>query len=236
MLGYKHNITVDVHDVDFNGICRASALLKYMQGAAQLQLTVNGMSYDELKARGVAFIISRIKTEFYESVRAYENLEVYTFPCESRGYSFIRCYELRRGGATVGRAISVWALVDINTRGLIRVNDFELGLETASPLDLALNHTRMPDSIREVGKYTVRYSDLDQNNHINNTRYADIFANFIPMKDNRISELTISYMNEAKFGEELTVYTAEADGYYYVRTVKPDGKVNSEAQIKLTKI
>jgi acyl-ACP thioesterase len=194
------------------------------------------MSYDELKDRGVAFIISRIKAEFYEPVRTYDSLDVYTYPCDSRGYSFIRCYEIKRNGAPVGRAISVWALVDIGTRSLIKVNDFELGLETKEALDLTLNPTRMPDTICEVGKYTVRYSDIDRNNHINNTKYSDIYANFLPMKNARIAEITISYVNEAVFGEELTVFRAEADGYYYLRTVKSDGKINSEAKIRLEQI
>ena len=233
MQGFDQHITVDVHDVDFNGVCRASSLMKYIQSTAQLQLTENGMSYEKLRDSKRAFIISRIRLEFYSPVRAYEKLTATTFPCVSRGFSFLRCYSLDRDGETVGRAISVWALIDTETRSLVRVNDFDLNLPTYEPFDLALSNFRMPDTLREIGKYKVTYADLDQNRHVNNTKYADIFSNFLPLDGKRIETITISYKNEAVFGDTLSVFLAECDGIYYIRTVREDGKVNSEAEIRL---
>ena len=92
---YRKNIEVDIHDVDFNGVARASSLMRYIQMAAQSQLTDNGLSYDALKNKKRAFILSRIKMEFTKDVRAYEKLSAITFPCDSRGYSFLRCYSHR---------------------------------------------------------------------------------------------------------------------------------------------
>lgn len=237
MIGYTQKIKVDVHDVDFNGVCRASSLMKYFQSAAQMQLTENGMTYEALKARGRAFILSRIKLEFTSAVYAHEALEALTFPCHSRGYSFLRCYQLSRDGVIVGRAASVWALIDVENHGLVKVNDFDLGLTTYEPLnDITLSHIRMPSQLSEVGIYTVTYADLDQNKHVNNTRYADIYSNFLGLDGKRISSMSISYMNEARHNERLRVLMAESNGTYYVRTVKEDGRVNSEAEITLTEI
>lgn len=237
MIGFKKDIEVDVHDVDFNGVCRASSLMKYIQAAAQMQLTENGMSYDNLRARDRAFILSRIRLEFYEPIYTYDKLEAHTFPCISRGYSFLRCYGLYKNGVTVGRAISIWALIDTKSRGLVKVADFDLNLPTYEPWDnLVLSHIRLPSTMKKVGTYTVAYADLDQNKHINNTKYADIFANFLPLDKKRIDTMTINYMNEAKYRDTLDVYLEEADGYFYMRTVLPDGKINAEAEIHICNI
>ncbi|MBQ9080865.1 MAG: hypothetical protein IJY27_07335 [Clostridia bacterium] len=236
MNGFTKDICVDVHDVDFNGVCRASALLRYIQSAAQQQLTDNGMSYDELRAMGKAFIISRIKIEFYDTVRAYDCLRATTFPCDSRGYSFVRCYALTRGEQIIAKAISVWALVDVESRSLVRVDDFSLPLKTLPPIDLDIGRFRVPTSIREVGEYRVRYGEIDQNNHMNNTTYPDLYATFLPMENRRIASISISYPNDAPANELLKVYLAEEDGCYYLRTVRSDGRVNTEAQITLTDI
>ena len=233
---FKKQIKVDTHDVDYNGVCRASSLLKYIQSTAEQQLTDNGMSYDNLKNAKKAFIISRMHVEFANSVGVDDLIEATTFPCESRGFSFIRCYQLKRGGEVIARAISAWALVDINTRALVRVSDFDLNLPTFAPLDMPLGHFRMPSTLKASGEYTVAYADLDRNKHVNNTKYADIYANFIPLDEKRIATLSISYVSEAVMGEKLTVFTAEEDGVYYIRTVKSDGKINSEARITLTDI
>lgn len=236
MQGFKQNIEVDVHDVDFNGVCRVSSLMRYIQSTAQMQLTENGMSYDELRDMKRAFIISKIRLEFTSPIRSYDKLEAYSFPCESKGFSFLRCYSLVKDGVAVGRGISVWALINTETKGLVKVRDFNLRLPTYDALDFPIKHFHMPSTLKKVGEYTVCYSDLDQNRHINNTKYPDIFANFIPMDGRRIDAITISYMNDARLGDTLDVYLDMADDVYYIRTVRPDGKTNAEAEVHLCSI
>lgn len=233
---FSTNLKVDIHDVDYNGVARTSALMKYIQSAAQTQLTEGGMSYDQLKSRKRAFILSRIKMEFTETVRAYEPLRAISFPCNSRGYSFLRCYKLLRDGVTIGRAASVWALIDTDTHALIRVNDFDLGLQTFDPLDMPLSRIIVPKDVEKVGTYTVSYGDTDQNKHMNNTRYPDMYSSFLPLQNKRIESITINYANEAPMGDVITVYRQESDGLFYFRTVRSDGKTNTEAEIKLTNI
>lgn len=237
MDGFKKQIEVDVHDVDFNGVCRVSSLMKYIQSTAQMQLTENGMSYEKLQDMHRAFIISKIRLEFNSPVRAYDRLEALTFPCVSRGYSFLRCYGLYKDGEIIGRAISVWALIDTENRSLVKVNDFDLNLPLHEPWDMTISHIRMPSVMKNVGQYAVCYSDLDQNKHINNTRYADIFSNYLPLDKKRIDTITISYVNEAKYRDVLDVYVAEGENdTFFVRTVREDGKINAEAEVHITAI
>ena len=231
MNGFRKRIEVDVHDVDFNGVCRVSSLMKYIQSTAQQQLTENGMSYDQLKDMHRAFIISKIRLEFTEPIYTYDRLEAETFPCVSRGYSFLRCYALYKNGEPIGRAISVWALIDTENRSLVKVGDFDLNLSTFEPWDMPIGHIRLPSSMTKVGEYVVSYADLDRNKHINNTKYADIFASFIPLDKKRIDSITISYVNEAKFKDKLDVFLEKSGDLYYVRTVREDGKINAEAEI-----
>ncbi len=233
---FKSRLTVDVHDVDYNGVARFSALMKYIQSAAQSQLTENGCSYDELKAKKRAFILSRIKIEIDEPVYAYDEIEAISFPCHSRGYSFLRCYKLEHAGKTIGRAASVWALIDTENHSLVRVNDIELGLTTEDPLELSATHISLPADLVKAGTYSVNYGDTDQNRHMNNTRYPDMYSNFLPLDGKRIRSASIVYMNEAPLGEKLTVYRSQADNIFYFKTVREDGKINTEAEIELVDI
>ena len=236
MEGYRIEQTVDVHDLDFNGVAKTSSIMRYIQSAAQSQLTDNGMSYDELRDMNRAFILSRVKLEVKKPLRAHAPITAISYPCESRGYSFLRCYELYSDGETVARAISVWALINTESRALVRVSDFELGLPTLPPLDLAMRALKLPSDITDIGGYGVHYGDVDQNMHMNNTKYPDMYSNFLPLEGKMISSISISYCAEAKLGEKLRVQRAVADGGYYFRTVRSDGKVNSEAEIVLTDI
>lgn len=195
---YKKDIEVDIHEIDYNGIARTSALMRYIQTAAQSQLTENGMSYDQLRDMKRAFLLSRITMEFTEPVRAHERISALTFPTESRGFSFFRCYALEKEGRTIGRAVSAWALIDTETRGLVRVNSFDLGLTTHDPHSLVLSHFVMPKNLEEVGKYPVSYAVTDQNRHMNNTMYPDMYSNFLPLEGKRIHTISISYQADRK--------------------------------------
>ena len=237
MSSFSLPIKVDVHDVDFNGACRPSSLLRYIQSSAQMQLNENGMSYNELYFhRHRAFLLSRITVEFYEEAREGDALVAETFPVPSRGYTFLRCYQLWREDKIIGRAISAWALIDTEGRSLVKTSDFDLPLEHLPKLDLELSHIRVPAEAVPVGEYTVTYAEVDQNKHMNNTRYADMYAHFLPMENRRIASLTISYMKEAPLGVTLKVLHAECDGAHYFRTIFPNGSVNSEARIVLCEL
>ena len=233
---YTTNDFVDIHDVDYNGIAKTSAILKYIQSAAQAQLNDNGMSYDQLKERSRAFLLSRLKLEILKPLRAYTPLTAITYPCESRGFSFLRCYELKCDGETVARAMSVWALIDTDTRALVRVNDFDLGLPTLPPNGLVLGAMKLPTTLIDVGGYGVHYGDVDQNRHMNNTKYPDMYSSFLPLSNRMIRSLEINYSAEAEIGDKLRVQRAEEGGYYYFRTLRSDGRVNSEARIQLADI
>ena len=230
---YRMKTEVDVHDVDYNGVAKTSSIMKYIQTAAQCQLTEGGMSYDNLKKNNRAFILSRVKLEVLKPLRAYAPLTAVTYPCESRGYSFLRCYALESDGEVVARAISVWALINTESRALVRVNDFNLGLPTLPQNGLVLSAMKLPTTLVDVGGYGVHYGDVDQNRHMNNTKYPDMYSNFLPLQDKMIRSITINYSNEAAIGEKLRVQRCEEGGLYYFRTVRSDGKVNSEAQIEL---
>ncbi len=236
MQDYRIRAEVDVHDVDFNGVVKTSAILRYLQTAAQCQLTDGGMSYDTLRSRNKAFLLSRLKLEVLRPLRAYAPLTAITYPCESRGYSFLRCYALESDGEPVARAISVWALIDTETHGLVRVNDFNLNLPLLPQNGLVLGAMKLPTTLTDVGGYGVHYGDVDQNRHMNNTRYPDMYSNYLPIENKMIRSITINYSNEAKIGEKLRVQRAEKDGLFYFRTVRSDGRVNSEAEIELCDI
>ena len=111
-------------------------------------------------------------------------------------------------------------------------------MDTHEPHSLALTRFALPSVITEVGTYTVNYADLDQNCHMNNTRYPDMYANFLPLDNKRIRSISINYKNEAPRGEKLRVERAEGgDGNtFYFRTIRADGLVNTEAEIELEDI
>ncbi len=236
MRGYKINTHVDIHDIDYNGIAKTSSVMRYMQSAAECQLSENGMSSSNLLSSSKAFIVSRFNLEVLKPITPNTPITAISYPTESRGYSFLRCYELECDGETIARAISAWALINTNTKALVKVSDFNLGLPLLPPLSLTLSRINLPSELTDIGSYGVHYGDVDRNMHMNNTKYPDMYSNFMPLKGKMIRRLAINFAAEAKIGEKLRIQRAGSDNIFYFKTIRSDGKTNSEAEIEICDI
>lgn len=235
---YSMKRTVSPHDLDYNNIASPSAYLRFMQEAAYCQMYFYPPTLDELRAENKTFIVSRLSMSLYAPLHACEEITVQAWACESKGASFPRCARILRGSEVVAELASVWALVDINTREILRSDSYNASYTCEEPIELDLpSRVRVPRDLELTlaGEYTAAYGDVDVNKHINNTHYPDIICGFLPRLDGRrVIRLAMSYLREAPLGEQIKVYVSrESDGEVWVRTVCHDGQTNVEAHILL---
>jgi acyl-ACP thioesterase len=233
--------TVSPHDLDLNDIASPSAVLRFMQEAAYMQMQYCKPTMNELRAENKVFVVSRTSMSIYSPINVCDEIEASSWACDSKGVSFLRCAEIRRDGELVAELASVWALINPETKTLWRVSDYTPSYETDEPLELDIpSRIRIPKDVSLLlsGEYRVSYNDADVNRHINNTHYPDILCGFLPeMAGKRVVKFAISYVHEAPVGEVLKIYTSkEEDGSFWVRSVKEDGSINVEAEIVLEDI
>ena len=228
------------HDTDACRRVRATQLLVYMQETSNHHMESCGMSLDALRdKRHLAFILSKIRLSLYRPLYAFEEIEVQTWTCSNHGLSIPRFYRIVRNGEIIAEADTTWALLDLNTRALVRGDDcdvFSFEHESAPALDVPARF-RLPKGaeLTSIGKRRIVWSDLDYNMHMNNTRYPDMLCDFILPEDiGRINGFLLSYVNEAAFGDELDVLRAHDGNNYYFRTANGQGKTCLEAQILLS--
>ena len=232
---HTENFTVKWHDTDAHRTVRPSEILVYMQECANLQLEHAGLSLDALRdEKKLAFILSKIKIIFHKKLYAYDKISVRTWTCESRGFTFVRCFDIHRGDELIAEAISFWALVDLKDRRLVKNEDFDLGVEPDPALDIAVPRRIKPASAEFslVGTRDIRYSDIDYNMHMNNTKYPDMLCDFMPIdKVERISEMTLEFLRESALGATLSFLCAVEDRDLYFKTVNSAQDVCLSAKI-----
>ena len=238
---YIENYNVRWHDTDANREVHPSGVLMFMQETGNRQFEAAGRPLDVIRdEEGVGFILSRIAIEMPEPIHAYEDIAVETFTCPARGYSFPRGFEIKRGGRTVARAMSQWALVRVADRTLVKADEFPMsfGDEAELALEMPLRFRVPREAVWEaVGSRTIAFSDIDYNMHMNNTKYPDMLCDFLPDPAHiRVVGVSLSYQKEAAYGDTLTVERADmGDGTYYIRTRKGDVTC-LEAMVKTEKV
>ena len=220
---YTEKMKVRWHDTDAYRYVRPSEILVYMQETANRQLDNAGLSLDNLRdTKKLAFILSKIKLVFHKQLFAYDEIDARTWTCDSRGYTFNRCFDIHKNGELVAEAISFWALIDLNEKKLVRSDNFSLGVENDKLLDISVPRRIKPPEEEPtlLGTRNIRYSDIDYNMHMNNTRYPNMLCDFMPIdKIPKIREMTLEFLHESAFGDTLTFYGTTKDGRYYFKTV-----------------
>jgi len=228
--------TVNSHDTDKNGNLYPSTALRYLHEAANLQLDSTHPTMDELRyGQRKAFILSRASMTLERPLHKNETVVASTWAGGGKAATFYRCGELLSDGEVVGKLVSLWALVDMDSRRLCRVRDTDLGVESLEEYPLEIpSHVRFPEglSFEEVGVRPVYNSDIDLNGHMNNTNYPDMLCDFIENIENlTVRSFVIGYIHEAKLHENLTVYRASVGHTHYLYTNRADGTRNAEAII-----
>lgn len=233
---WSEKFKVKFHETDQNEVVGVSQTFKYIQEAALCQLNSQHPSYKELFEQKKAFVLSSIRLEMYSSIFSYDEIIARSWACPSRGLNFVRCYEIERDGEILCEAISSWALVSTEEKKLYTVNDIDTSayfmdepIKTERPARVRIP-SALPMSL--VGEYTVQYSDIDMNGHMNNTNYPRIICDKLPSADKiRVKSIGIHFASEARLGETLKIYMSKIDNRVYFRTIREDERVNIEAEL-----
>ena len=222
---YQQTFTINDAQVDRFGRLKPSALLLMAQEVAGDHVALLSMDYDSLWRKGLFWAVTRHRVQIQSLPHLGQTIRIETWPMPATRVAYPRslvAYD--EAGNELFRSISIWVLMDKNTRNMILPGKSGIsvpgtlrGLELASPTGLVARD--MVDSRSR----TVCFTDLDRNGHMNNTRYLDWIADLLPSpfhQSHKVKEFTVCYLSEAKEGETLTMHwglqddnTLQVDAY-----------------------
>ena len=138
-----------------------------------------------------------------------------------------RCYEiLSSSGELLIRGISKWVNVDMNSRRILRMNDWTYGEgEFDEDFGLASSFDKIQNFNASSGpiKVTPSYLDLDHNGHINNSKYTNFILNNVKeLHDKEIIFCQIEHISELKKDQSFDLYYSVNDREFLVKGVVED--------------
>jgi acyl-ACP thioesterase len=188
-----------------------------------------GLSWEQLAEKGLCWAVVRHRVQITRLPCRGETVIAETWPMPTTRTAYPRALVIRdKDGNELLRLISLWVLMDLNTRAMIlpgksgvEVTGTLRGTELSTPRAIA---TRTMEQSMER---TVLLSDVDRNGHMNNTRYLDWVMDLLPsafQEGHSLRELTVCYMTESREGQTLDLgWTMTEDGILQV-----DGTRNGE--------
>lgn len=233
---YEKTFPISSTEVDTYGLCRPSAFLTFFQDLAVEHSTLLRMDRDYLTENYHAiWMLVRVWYRLNRPLRLGETVTIRTWHRGAGGLIVYRDFDLYVNGELVGEAVSAWVVADLDSRKMLRPGSIEN--ISASPVpkavkDKQLKLIRTPKNRRQIYTKTIRYSDLDINGHMNNTKYADVMMDALTveeMKDRFVSELQLNYSMECRVGESMVISRDMGADSCYIDGCSDDGTRRFEA-------
>lgn len=214
---YKQRFSLDHIHTDRFGRAKLSTLLYLIQEAAGAHCGLLAVDENRLSHKHLFWAVTRNRVQITRLPRLGETVTVETWPMPTTRVAYPRsvvAYD--EAGQELFRSISLWVLMDDRTRAMILPGKSGIVVDgTLTGNELSAPHAIATRPMERSALRRVGYSLLDQNGHMNNTRYMDWLDDLLPSDFHRQhtpQEFTLCYLNEALEGEEITLHYELSDG------------------------
>lgn len=236
---YDYHFTVSFREIDSLGKIKLSSLLFHTQQSAGEHVQSRGYSYLFLMDQDFVYLLIRYQINMTRYPRHGEKITVRTWYSGTKGASLLRFHKLLdEKGEVVGEASGVWIVASFSKHTVIRPSAFPYHLtvdtEQKSTIPEVAKCLR-PETMTEVTQKKVRFSDLDTNNHLTNTAYADIVSDCIDelYEGKEVNSFRICFVKEALYNDCIQVLLhKEGDTYFISGDVDKKPCFDSYATLK----
>ena len=232
-----YDFTVDLQRVDFQTNIKLSMLGDLLLTTAGMNADDNGFGFKDLQKNNYGWVLIRFAIEMKRYPLQYEKISIQTWVEDvNRAFTTRNFNIFDEKGEIIGSSASNWVAISEETRKPI---DLELlaGLKEKASKEAGLieKSARVGKVNAEVSdSFTVRYNDIDINNHVNSIRYIQWITNLFSLdtfREKYVQRFDINYMDEAVWGDKIDIcYEEKAEDDFLVE-IKSNEKTACRARL-----
>ena len=231
MLEYRYDVNITETDFYEDGSVKLSSLLFFFQEAATEHANVIGIGRDTLLEKNVVWILAKMKVRILNELEVGDGYYVMTYPREVKSRFCPRDYYLYdKDGQLAAVGSAIWSLMDWTTRKVVRATDLDFGgtfrEDEAFPEGFEKIRVKEPVHVMD---YIVGSEDIDENEHTNNCRYADMIA--MASDISPIREFVLQFSKETREEEVISLAVENVEGGQAVVGSLPDDQTVFLAKI-----
>ncbi len=189
-----------------------------------------GCGTTDLAKQDLFWITAKSKIKILRRPYMMEEMVVSTWPREPEETRCIRDYSITQGDKTLVLGKTLWAVTNIKTGKLSRVDVlYPEGFKAIPDIAIEEPFTKFDRDFEgeAFATYQVRPTDIDFGGHMNNIAYIRAFSSLFPVEEwnkMNITEMEVYYKAPCFEGNILSFERKEVDGYTHVCAKLPDGK------------
>jgi medium-chain acyl-[acyl-carrier-protein] hydrolase len=186
------------------------ALAGFLQEAAWMHSMELEVSVYELLKKGLTWVLSRLIIEMDMLPKHNDEVTVVTWPSGFERHNIFRDYHLQdKDGQLIGKAKSVWVIMDLKSRQVIAPPPFitELTIQHAIPhVHLEAGKIPVSDSYANAKTFVANWFDIDINRHVNHISYIRWTIESAPpdiLLGKEAMAIDIVFRAESEYGDDV---------------------------------
>lgn len=235
---YQEEIIISSIDADYNFECKLSSLFLYFQDIATKHSDALHSGREDVNEKGMKWVITRFDVEINRMPRYGEKVIMATYPGDSNAIFYYRNFYVEdKDHNIIIKASSLWTILNAKNNSIVKdafngrkLPQVHLDNELAKPQKIEIKEGEF------IYSKHIRYSDIDLNNHLNNTRYIELIQDAFNLdfyKENRIQFISINYMQEFKADDVVEIYSTKDNPYNIIG--KKEDKIHFVSELKFVK-
>jgi acyl-ACP thioesterase len=211
--------TVQLFDTDASGVLSPRGLWDFLQETAGYHTQLLGVAPEDLRPRGLAWILARLRMQVQRYPALGEKVTVRTWPCGIEKLFALRDFTVcDTNGEQIACATSAWLALKLDTLRPVRVQSVfsPPGMEAfPRALETGIERLPAPSNVSREWSTAVRFVDLDANRHVGNSRYVEWVVESAGrelLEGSMMSELGIDFLSETPYGGGVMVRTGQEAG------------------------
>jgi len=210
MLPYSKNFEVQYYEINKHREATPISVLNYLEETAISHSDSVGYGMERLYDDGVAWVLNRWHVIIDKYPMWNEKITIETWPSGFERFYANREFLIKDSGQNIiGKAASLWVLLNINSRRPTRIPaemGVAYGISPQRAFDCSFDKLDMADSSFSGRDFCIKRSDIDTNNHVNNAIYLDWMLEVVPdeiYSDYKLASFEIQYKKELTYGTKI---------------------------------
>lgn len=234
----KKNIDIRVSMCDHNGVLSTPAIFSLFMDLASEHGSMIKVGMKELSAKGLFWLTVKTKVRIHHRPEMLAVVEADTWPEKPGRIRCNRYYALRDGDKLLAEGKTEWAVIHMASGKLQKASEvYPADLEHSTDAVCSQPFARIPDDFAdcpEIGTYTVRSTDIDVGQHMNNAAYVRVLFGAFSCKqvdEMNVQEAEIAFRSPCYEGDTLSIRTRPTENGVDVGMVRPDGTTAAAARL-----
>lgn len=229
---------IDAYLSDFRGKATLPMLGGFMLQAATRHAEERNFGYSFMTGQQRAWVLMRMSIDISEYPSNDTTIKLHTWVADINKLFSERCFAFEDGaGNFIGYARTLWASIDMETRRPTNISDLDRMAQFKSDRLCPIANTVKIPSLKEselATSFTVKYSDIDINKHLNSMKYIEHLVDVFPIslfQEKEIKLFEINYLAEGQYGTTLDILKNETDENTSVLEMRNNDKTICSARV-----